>query len=226
MLKRYQDITGQKTHLLTEKSYLNGNLARRGTAGSSRPDVFDQIEKKTAAEVMNRKDIYMESCYALNMDTKMEIQNEKHLSFIGGLPRIPADAEIPRCTFCNEHQTFLFQVAYPDEHTWKGLSMAMFSCTSCAREGYFIPEMLKGRLKGINIPIEFLDEYQRNFKILIFKTSEGVVRTDYIQKVKFKSWNIEKTINNKMNSNSRGEVKGFLNSVRIGLLNGSIDVYK
>ncbi|OPZ88954.1 MAG: hypothetical protein BWY74_02928 [Firmicutes bacterium ADurb.Bin419] len=43
VLKRYQNMTGQKTHLLSEQSWLNGNVVLRGTAGSSRPDVFDPL---------------------------------------------------------------------------------------------------------------------------------------------------------------------------------------
>jgi hypothetical protein len=68
--------------------------------------------------------------------------------------------------------------------------MALFSCTSCADMNYFIPEMLNGKLNGITIPKNFLKEYQKNFKIVIFRTIEGEIRKDYIEKVLFKNWNI------------------------------------
>lgn len=141
--------------------------------------------------------ISMEYCYILKIDTKKEIQNEKDLSFIGGLPRLPLNIELPKCSLCNEQQTFIFQISFPDEHIWSGLSMAVFACTSCAKEGYFIPEMLKGQLKDINIPKGFLEKYQCNFKTLVFKTEEATIRTDYREKVKFKKWKVEKVVNNK-----------------------------
>ena len=43
VLERYQKMTGQKPDLLAEKSYLGGNQASYGTAGSSRPDVFNPV---------------------------------------------------------------------------------------------------------------------------------------------------------------------------------------
>ncbi|HVJ26062.1 MAG TPA: hypothetical protein VM493_00925 [Vicinamibacterales bacterium] len=41
VLERFQSMTGQKPDLLAEKSYLGGKRASYGTAGSSRPDVFN-----------------------------------------------------------------------------------------------------------------------------------------------------------------------------------------
>jgi RHS repeat-associated protein len=43
LLDRYQTITGERTHLLTEDSWLLGVPVPRGTPGSSRPDVFDPL---------------------------------------------------------------------------------------------------------------------------------------------------------------------------------------
>lgn len=41
ILQRYQRLTGQRTHLESEQSYLNGRRVPNGTAGSARPDVRD-----------------------------------------------------------------------------------------------------------------------------------------------------------------------------------------
>jgi len=50
-LKRYQRMTGQKTHLAVEKSYLKGVEVPKGTAGSARPDVYN----KNTGEVLDYK---------------------------------------------------------------------------------------------------------------------------------------------------------------------------
>jgi RHS repeat-associated protein len=41
LVKRYQRLTGQRTHLEIEESYLSGQRVPRGTKGSARPDVYD-----------------------------------------------------------------------------------------------------------------------------------------------------------------------------------------
>ncbi|APC40325.1 hypothetical protein [Clostridium estertheticum] len=148
----------------------------------------------------------MEQCYVLKINEEKNIQENSDLCFIGGYPRIPISATIPKCKLCNKEQTFMFQVAFPENHVWYGLSMAIFACTSCAKEGYFIPEMLNVHLKGANIPLGFLDKYQKNFKSMIFETSEARVQTDYCEKVKFKKWDLIKATNNKINKNKIGGI--------------------
>ncbi|RZI32750.1 RHS repeat-associated core domain-containing protein [Pseudomonas orientalis] len=51
LLNRYQRMTGQKTHLAVEKSYLKGVEVPKGTAGSARPDVYN----KNTGEVLDYK---------------------------------------------------------------------------------------------------------------------------------------------------------------------------
>lgn len=51
LMQRYQRMTGQKTHLKTDTSYLNGVQVPRGTAGSARPDVYNP----TTGEVFDYK---------------------------------------------------------------------------------------------------------------------------------------------------------------------------
>ncbi|MEI7006076.1 hypothetical protein WCT55_23305, partial [Pectobacterium parmentieri] len=41
LMRRYQKMTGQKTHLETETSYSGGHQVSRGTLGSARPDVYN-----------------------------------------------------------------------------------------------------------------------------------------------------------------------------------------
>jgi RHS repeat-associated protein len=41
MMKRYQGMTGERTHLQVEQSYKGGKPTFRGDKGSSRPDVYD-----------------------------------------------------------------------------------------------------------------------------------------------------------------------------------------
>lgn len=43
LLNRYQRMTGERTNLVTERSYLGGSPVSRGTAGSARPDVYDPV---------------------------------------------------------------------------------------------------------------------------------------------------------------------------------------
>lgn len=133
----------------------------------------------------------MQPCYVLKIDDEStQTQGENDHSFIGGLPRIPEALELPTCRLCGSELTFFFQVAFPQDHVWANLSMAVFACTSCAHEEHFIPEMLEGPLPGVDIPENFLTVYQKNFRILVFKTDEGRLRKDYTEKVAFKRWHL------------------------------------
>ncbi|MCJ8008368.1 hypothetical protein ACFFF5_16125 [Lederbergia wuyishanensis] len=152
----------------------------------------------------------MESSYVLevaSIDTK---QTENDLSFIGGQPCIPESMEIPVCQLCGAEQTFFFQIAFPQDHFWHGFSMAVFACTACAHEEYFIPEMLQEVLPGINIPKGFLETYQKNFKINIFETKEGIIRKDYKEKVEFQRWNLKPTSDSNLAHNKLGGQPNWL----------------
>lgn len=112
-------------------------------------------------------------------------QTEDDTCYIGGKPRLPINVEIPKCSLCGTRQTFFFQVAFPDDHKWKGFTMAVFECTSCAHENFLIPEMLNGKLFGANIPRNFLSTYQKNFRFEVFKTNSSQVVNDYPECIKF-----------------------------------------
>ena len=121
------------------------------------------------------------------LEPKMaDLQKREHRTYIGGKPSIPSETAIPKCRLCASEQTFYFQIAFPPDHFWNGLTLACFACTSCADETHLIPEMLKVKLKGANIPEGFLGHYQTNFSFQVFPTSESTLRDDYIEKISFK----------------------------------------
>jgi hypothetical protein len=117
-------------------------------------------------------------------------QNDRHLSFRGGLPRIPADLQMPVCTLCKSLQTFYFQVAFPEGHPWNAWSLAVFACTECGPKGELVPAQPPTRLKGANIAAPFYKKFQKNFRLLPFRTGDGVRRTDYEPRVAFKNWQL------------------------------------
>jgi hypothetical protein len=137
-----------------------------------------------------KETLHVNESYLLLEDETRQSQDETDLSFIGGTPRLPGSLEIPLCTLCGASQTFFFQVTFPEGHVWGGLTMAVFACTSCANEDYFIPEMLQAPLHGVVIPEHFLETYQRNFRVLVFEGRDGVLRRDYGEKVKFRAWKL------------------------------------
>ncbi|MEN2774498.1 hypothetical protein [Acetivibrio clariflavus] len=146
----------------------------------------------------------------LIFDESKKYQDENDLCFVGGFPKIPADIDIPTCKLCNSQLTFFFQVAFPNDHLWSGKSLAMFACTSCVDRKYFIPEMLKGPLLGIDIPHGFLLSYQKNFRILVFDTQKGIIRKDYSEKVKFKKWNLKVSALAKKDGNKIGGIPNWV----------------
>jgi hypothetical protein len=113
-------------------------------------------------------------------------QTEDDESFIGGRPKLPEDVEIPYCKLCNSQQSFFLQVAFPPQHAWSELSLAVFFCTSCADEDYLIPEMLTPPLYQAEVPSSYLETYQKNFRFITFETAQGVLRSDYFEKVAFR----------------------------------------
>lgn len=152
----------------------------------------------------------MQPCYVLKTDASTDTQSEKDYSFIGGLPRIPEKTALPTCRLCGSELTFFFQVAFPNDHAWANLSMALFACTSCVHEEYFIPKMLDGPLPGINIPENFLTDYQKNFRVLVFKTEEGRLRHDYTEKVAFKRWQLVSSNRDSARETKIGGMPGWL----------------
>jgi hypothetical protein len=130
--------------------------------------------------------------YLLNLDTSGVLQGEADYSYIGGLPRLPCSVELPICSLCGRELTFIFQIAFPDGKIWEGYSLAIFACTSCVNEDFLIPELLTP-LQGVNIPDNFLNRYQVNFRFIVFETESSALKQDYVEKVKFQRWLLELT---------------------------------
>ncbi len=114
-------------------------------------------------------------------------QNPAHDSFIGGIPKLPHDTTNPVCSLCGHEMSFMFQIAFPDDHFWAGKTLALFFCLDCFGHEFCIPEMPQGdSLYHVEIPEGFLDSYQRNFKVLVFDTKDGVPCNDYCERVAFR----------------------------------------
>lgn len=114
-------------------------------------------------------------------------QNPAHDSFIGGIPKLPHDTTNPVCSLCGHEMSFMFQIAFPDDHFWAGKTLALFFCLDCFGHEFCIPEMPQGdSLYHVEIPEGFLNSYQRNFKVLVFDTKDGVPCNDYCERVAFR----------------------------------------
>jgi hypothetical protein len=117
-------------------------------------------------------------------------QREHDHSFVGGRPHLPPEEALPLCRLCGSEQAFFFQIAFPDDHDWRGTSVAVFACVSCTNEDRLIPEMLPEPLNGADIPEGFLDTCQENFRLLVFPTRSAIVR-EYTEKVRFRRLTLE-----------------------------------
>lgn len=108
-------------------------------------------------------------------------------SFIGGVPNLPAGTRPPVCSLCGGEMSFLLQAALPPGHPWAGRSLALFFCLDCFGHQYCIPELPPHTtLAGADIPEGFLDRYQRNFRVLVFDTDQGVPARGFQRRVAFR----------------------------------------
>jgi hypothetical protein len=146
----------------------------------------------------------MPNCWKIKVNNGSTKQSNEQLSFIGGYPSLPQGVNVPECSLCGNQQSFIFQIAFPEEHKWSGLSLAVFSCTSCADEEHLIPEMLQGSLQGIDIPNGFLESYQKNFRFIIFDTKTSHLNESYKQKVSYKTLELELCDKPDLNCNKVG----------------------
>jgi len=128
----------------------------------------------------------MNPCYLLTESTEPAAQSELDNSFIGGRPKLSKGEPIPRCGLCDAEQSFFFQVAFPADNPWSGLSLAVFACTSCKDYDYVVPQWLDESVRAAGIPLGFLDTYQVNFRFLVFATAEATMCDKYTEKVRFK----------------------------------------
>lgn len=119
-------------------------------------------------------------------------------SFIGGKPKLPPNMEIPKCKVCGEELTFLFQIAFPKEHSWHGKSMAVFMCiyndeTHDLIPQIVVPEGFDEKLNRliINVDKSFLDEYEKFFSVKIYDTKDGIIAKNYNEQTAYKELTVE-----------------------------------
>ncbi|MBI3560525.1 MAG: hypothetical protein HY080_02245 [Gammaproteobacteria bacterium] len=152
----------------------------------------------------------IQGCWLLDEIGVTGFQKEEQSSFIGGKPSLPQETDIPLCKLCGAEQTFYLQIAFPDKHVWTGLTLAVFSCTTCVDENHLIPEMLNSSLNGADIPLHFLNEYQKNFRLLVFETSRGKLRRDYSEKILYKPLYLRPLGNPSVVGNKVGGIPNWL----------------
>ncbi|WP_428738570.1 hypothetical protein [Sulfurimonas sp.] len=107
-------------------------------------------------------------------------------SFIGGIPKLPKNFDLPITKDTGTLMTFFYQYEFPQNHPYSGFTISIFAATDCMHENYTIPEMLK-TLYGVDIPKGFLDEYQKYFKVFIYKNGDYPLREEYTPILVFKT---------------------------------------
>jgi hypothetical protein len=152
--------------------------------GHSRFSIRSGLTVRQFQEPSRIHEVEMSTAYSM-LQEDAEQTGQEHC-FVGGKPKLPPGSAVPRCKLCGAEQTFFFQVAFPDDHAWAGLTLAVFACTSCADENSLIPEMLAGALPGANIPKNFLEGYQKNFRFEVFQTTAGRIANDYHERIRFR----------------------------------------
>jgi len=123
-----------------------------------------------------------------------QIQSDSDQSFVGGIPRVLPGTTPPKCGLCGADLTFFFQVAFPAPHAWHGHSLALFVCTSGGDRDHLIPDMLDAdEMKGASAPRDFLETYQKAFRILVFESALGETLRGYRERVAFAPLDVRST---------------------------------
>lgn len=136
----------------------------------------------------------MDPSYLIRILDPPPSQSPDVRSFVGGRPALPPSVPLPDCGLCGARQSFFFQVAFPEDHAWAGVSLAVFQCTSCRDRDFLVPLInqdlipsMKGSLEpGQDIPDGALDLCQINCRFLTFPTEQGVLRDDYDERVRYR----------------------------------------
>lgn len=109
---------------------------------------------------------------------------------VGGVPNLPMDIPLPRCTICGDEMTFFFQVSFPKNHSWAEKLVSLFCCTTHDHAGHEIPRIYvplnANSLAGADLPDNFLQQYQTNFNAIVSNVSEGADRLDYHVKIAYR----------------------------------------
>jgi hypothetical protein len=149
-------------------------------------------------------------CWMIDEIVNPSLQAIEHTSFIGGKPLMPRGTNVPKCNLCEAKQTFFLQLSFPDGHSWSGLTIAIFSCTSCADANRLIPKMLNTTLLGADIPEGFLEQYQENFHFLVFETVSGIINQSYAEKIKYKPLHLRAVADSLADGNKIGGVPKWI----------------
>jgi hypothetical protein len=113
---------------------------------------------------------------------KDQLQETDGFSYIGGLPTLPTNLEIPKCKICGSPLTFFFQLQFSHKHFWQDKVLSLFACTQSSNQECQMLKLPKSLTPDVPyiIPDGFLDYYQDNIRILVFDKVEVLqMRTDY-----------------------------------------------
>ena len=139
-------------------------------------------------------------------------QVARQWSFVGGRPKLPRAMKLPACKNCGAFQTFFFQVAFPEGHVWEGQTLAVFECTACRDEENPVPQVNKTLVpsmkrmelrRGEDVPDGALDLYQTTCRFPVFPTVEGVMRVDYVERVRYRPIAFEPALEEKLTAKSK-----------------------
>ena len=114
-----------------------------------------------------------------------EIQDSSVRSYVGGLPRLPQDLDLPRTAETGELMTFFFSIDLSFSSKWRGKTLSVFATTDHFDENDCIPQMFANNIKGYDVPDGALDAYQRQFRVFITSESDAVLRKDYQPRVRY-----------------------------------------
>ncbi len=109
----------------------------------------------------------------------------KDKTFIGGKPRIPIDVELPICQLCGEQLTFFLQIGFPEEHVWRGRTLAVFSCTATWDTEHTVSPLAREDWRKPCLTSKDLKNSQQDHRFIIFRTDQGVLREDYEEKIRY-----------------------------------------
>lgn len=134
------------------------------------------------------------SAYIIKRSRDQSPQRTDDHFFMGGKPILPAGEVSPKCELCGKEETFMFHITFPVKHSWHGRSMTVFQCKDTVHPDYRIPELITDReRKGVDVSSEFCRRQQRNFHFLIFPSEHGELVADYLPRVAFIRWKLQKT---------------------------------
>jgi hypothetical protein len=121
-------------------------------------------------------------------------QSEQDQCFAGGQPRLLSEMALPKCHLCSADLSFFFQIAFPQGHVWEGFTLAVFACTDHGHEDQLLPIPIRvpgtENVPATDIRADYFMDYEQSFRYLVFPTHDAVRRHDYVERVKFRRWEL------------------------------------